>query len=179
MAAMSFVSIAYLRAAPPIRRAASRTWRSAIRSSRAGPRARARRRPESDGMVGSTARAAGFLRQRSVANPAPPAPVPACRASLPQTTVYPERHAICDPTATRSRQLMTAIAVQNYGLNSYLIKQPFDFAAGPARSSSTSMRWWSTGSAASSRSTSPKTRFRRRRSASSGTTNMARFHAAP
>jgi hypothetical protein len=64
----------------------------------------------------------------TIANPAPPAPVPPCRASLSATSVYPPNDTlICDPTATRSAQLMTAVSVQNYGMNSYLIRQPFDF----------------------------------------------------
>ena len=35
---------------------------------------------------------------------------------------------ICDPSGTRTPQLMTAISMQNYGVNSYMIRQPFDFA---------------------------------------------------
>ena len=36
---------------------------------------------------------------------------------------------ICDPTATiPTRHLLTATAAQNYGLNTYRIRQPFDFA---------------------------------------------------
>jgi hypothetical protein len=64
-----------------------------------------------------------------VANPVATAPVPACRASLPISTAFPPNDTlICDATATRSAQLMTAIVAQNYGLNSYMIKRPFDFA---------------------------------------------------
>jgi hypothetical protein len=64
-----------------------------------------------------------------VANPAPPAPIPPCRASYNVSSVYPPNDTlICDPSGTRSAQLMTAVSVQNYGLNSYLIRQPFDFA---------------------------------------------------
>ena len=63
------------------------------------------------------------------ANPAPPAQIPSCRASLNKSTVYPDEDTlICDPTNTQSAQLLTAVAMQNYGLNSYRIRQPFDFA---------------------------------------------------
>ncbi len=62
-------------------------------------------------------------------NPAPPAQIPPCRASLNKSTVYPDEDTlICDPTQTLSPQLLTAVAMQNYGLNSYRIRQPFDFA---------------------------------------------------
>jgi hypothetical protein len=64
-----------------------------------------------------------------VANPVTTAPVPLCRAGVTATSVYPpDDTLICDATATRSRQLMTAVVAQNYGLNSYQINQPFDFA---------------------------------------------------
>jgi hypothetical protein len=64
-----------------------------------------------------------------VANPVAVAPIPACRASFSSTSVYPpDDTLICDPGASRSAQLMTAIAIQNYGNNSYMIRQPFDFA---------------------------------------------------
>jgi hypothetical protein len=64
-----------------------------------------------------------------VVNPVTAAPVPPCRASFPQASVYPNDDTlICDPSATRSAQLMTAVAIHNYGNNSYLIRQPFDFA---------------------------------------------------
>ena len=63
------------------------------------------------------------------ANPAPAGPVPACRSSLQATSVYPDHDTlICDPTGTRSRQLLTAAVMHNYGINSYRIRQPFDFA---------------------------------------------------
>jgi len=63
------------------------------------------------------------------ANPAPAGPIPPCRTSLGKTSVFPDEDTlICDPTTTRSAQLMTAVAMQNYGLNSYRIRQPFDFA---------------------------------------------------
>src|SRR5262252_3371625 len=39
------------------------------------------------------------------ANPAPPAQIPACRASLNKSTVYPDEDTlICDPTNTQSAQ---------------------------------------------------------------------------
>jgi len=66
------------------------------------------------------------------ANPAPAGPIPACRGSL--TNVYPNQDTlICDSTATRSRQLLTAAVMHNYGINSYRIRQPFDFAGRTGR----------------------------------------------
>lgn len=64
-----------------------------------------------------------------VVNPVIAAPIPPCKASFPQASVYPNDDTlICDPSSSRSAQLMTAVAIQNYGNNSYLIRQPFDFA---------------------------------------------------
>jgi hypothetical protein len=64
-----------------------------------------------------------------VANPVGAAPIPSCRASFPGTSVYPpDDTLICDPSGARSAQLMTAVTIQNYGNNSYMIRQPFDFA---------------------------------------------------
>jgi len=57
------------------------------------------------------------------------ATLPACRAGLP-SKVGPEKDTlICDPTSTvHSNHLLVASAAQNYGANSYRIRQPFDFA---------------------------------------------------
>lgn len=57
------------------------------------------------------------------------ATLPACRAGLP-SKVRPDRDTlICDPTSTvHSNHLLMAVAAQNYGANSYRIRQPFDFA---------------------------------------------------
>jgi hypothetical protein len=64
-----------------------------------------------------------------VVNPVYVAPIPACRSSFTGTSVYPpDDTLICDPSGNRSAQLMTAVAIQNYGNNSYMIRQPFDFA---------------------------------------------------
>jgi hypothetical protein len=64
-----------------------------------------------------------------VANPVYIAPVPPCRVSLSLPSVFPpDDTQICDPSGSRSAQLMTAVAIQNYGNNSYMIRQPFDFA---------------------------------------------------
>jgi hypothetical protein len=64
-----------------------------------------------------------------VANPVIAAPIPRCKASVLATSVYPpDDTLICDPSASLSAQLMTAVAIQNYGNNSYMIRQPFDFA---------------------------------------------------
>jgi hypothetical protein len=68
------------------------------------------------------------------ANPAPVAPIPACRASLPKMMVHPpEDTLICDATADHSARLLTAVSMQNYGVNSYRIRQPFDFAGRTGR----------------------------------------------
>jgi hypothetical protein len=64
-----------------------------------------------------------------VADPTLSAPIPTCKASAPTTPVYPPSDTqICDPSGARGSQLMTAVASQNYGTNSYMIRQPFDFA---------------------------------------------------
>jgi Divergent InlB B-repeat domain len=62
-------------------------------------------------------------------NPQLVAPIPACRATFTQTTVYsPWDTLICDPSGAKTSQLMTAASIQNYGTNSYMILQPFNFA---------------------------------------------------
>ena len=62
-----------------------------------------------------------------LANPIRPAPIPACKGA--PTTVLADRDSlICDATAEQSAQLLTAVGAQNYGLSSYRIRQPFDFA---------------------------------------------------
>ncbi len=67
--------------------------------------------------------------QGGAVNPVAAAAIPACRSSFTQTSVYPpDDTLICDPSGTRSAQLMTAVTIQNYGNNSYMIRQPFDFA---------------------------------------------------
>jgi len=65
----------------------------------------------------------------AVSNPVEIAPIPACKASFTSTSVYPPYDTlICDPSGTRGSQLLTAVAIQNYGVNSYMIRQPFDFS---------------------------------------------------
>jgi hypothetical protein len=79
--------------------------------------------------IWSAARLAPSDFNGSVVDPVTAAPIPACKASFPQTSVYPpDDTLICDPSSALSAQLMTAIAIQNYGNNSYMIRQPFDFA---------------------------------------------------
>jgi hypothetical protein len=58
-----------------------------------------------------------------------PGTLPACRAGLP-TTVLPDQDTlICDPSSDiQSEHLLVVAAAQNYGQNSYRIRQPFDFA---------------------------------------------------
>ncbi|MGE0789040.1 MAG: hypothetical protein AB7S26_25430 [Sandaracinaceae bacterium] len=59
-----------------------------------------------------------------------PAWIDRCRADLSNVRVVPDQDAlICDPTETiGSRHFVGAIAAQNYGLSTYRIRQPFDFA---------------------------------------------------
>ena len=53
-----------------------------------------------------------------------------CRPGLTDALVLPDHDTvICDPTPTiATRHLLTVTAAQNYGLNTYRIRQPFDFA---------------------------------------------------
>jgi hypothetical protein len=64
-------------------------------------------------------------------NPFPimPAAIDNCRSGL-LLTAFPDNDTlICDPSATvASPHLLVAVAAQNYGENSYRIRQPFDFA---------------------------------------------------
>jgi hypothetical protein len=55
--------------------------------------------------------------------------LPICRADLP-AQVFPDGDTlVCDPsTDIHSSHLLTAVAAQNYGANSYRVRQPFDFA---------------------------------------------------
>ena len=56
--------------------------------------------------------------------------IPQCRAGITQTSVFPPNDTlICDPSGAKSAQLMTAVSMQNYGVNSYMVRQPFDFAS--------------------------------------------------
>ena len=59
-----------------------------------------------------------------------PALIGRCRADLSNTRVLPDSDVlICDPIATiPSRHVLATAAAQNYGLNTYRIRQPFDFA---------------------------------------------------
>jgi hypothetical protein len=58
-----------------------------------------------------------------------PSTIPECRPGI-ATSVYPDDDTvICDPTDTiQSNHLLVAAGAQNYGQNSYRIRQPFDFA---------------------------------------------------
>jgi hypothetical protein len=55
--------------------------------------------------------------------------IPSCRAGLP-SLVFPDQDTlVCDPTGdVNSHYLLTGVASQNYGSNSYRVRQPFDFA---------------------------------------------------
>jgi hypothetical protein len=79
----------------------------------------------------ATARLSGEIGSsgQGVANPVAIAPIPQCRSGITQSSVFPPNDTlICDPSGARTSQLMTAVAMQNYGVNSYMIRQPFDFA---------------------------------------------------
>ncbi|HVU02502.1 MAG TPA: hypothetical protein VHE30_12150 [Polyangiaceae bacterium] len=57
------------------------------------------------------------------------AEIPTCRPGIP-SAVWPEQDAlVCDPTPdVQSSHLLVGVASQNYGQNSYRIRQPFDFS---------------------------------------------------
>jgi hypothetical protein len=59
-----------------------------------------------------------------------PALIGACRAGLSNTRVLPDADVlVCDPIpAVPSRHVLATAAAQNYGLATYRIRQPFDFA---------------------------------------------------
>ncbi|HEY2900028.1 MAG TPA: hypothetical protein VGL59_05610 [Polyangia bacterium] len=59
-----------------------------------------------------------------------PALIGACRPDLSNTRVLPDADVmVCDPIATiPSRHVLATAAAQNYGLSTYRIRQPFDFA---------------------------------------------------
>jgi hypothetical protein len=57
-----------------------------------------------------------------------PATIPSCRADTAQQVLPDADTLICDPNADiDSHHLLVAVAAQNYGQNSYRIRQPFDF----------------------------------------------------
>jgi hypothetical protein len=77
----------------------------------------------------TASRISGEIVSGGGANPQFVAPIPACRATFTGTNVYsPQDTLICDPSGSKTAQLMTAVAIQNYGTNDYMILQPFDFA---------------------------------------------------
>jgi hypothetical protein len=58
-----------------------------------------------------------------------PALITQCRSNVPGTVYPPGDTRICyGNSAIQSNHLLTATAAQNYGANSYRIRQPFDFA---------------------------------------------------
>lgn len=57
------------------------------------------------------------------------ATLPTCRADLPAQVFPSDDSPICDPTEQiHSNHLLVAVGAQNYGQNSYRIRQPFDFS---------------------------------------------------
>lgn len=67
------------------------------------------------------------MSEPGAANPVREAAIPPCKAGAPAVVFPPFDTLICDPDARGNRRLMTAVAMQNYGSNSYMIQQPFDF----------------------------------------------------
>ena len=68
-------------------------------------------------------------RESDAAFPIGPALLPPCRAGQPKTVLPGADVLICDPVPTRpTRHLLTIAAAQNYGLATYRIRRPFDFA---------------------------------------------------
>jgi hypothetical protein len=62
------------------------------------------------------------------------ATLPGCRPGLPAKVLPPQDTLICNSTThIHSRHLLVATAAQNYGQNSYRIRQPFDFAGRTGR----------------------------------------------
>jgi len=59
-----------------------------------------------------------------------PAAIGACRPELSDTTVLPDHDVlVCDPTdSIPSRHALATAAAQNYGLSTYRLRKPFDFA---------------------------------------------------
>jgi hypothetical protein len=58
-----------------------------------------------------------------------PATIRPCRSGLPAQVLPPNDALVCDAnSAIASPHLMMAVGAQNYGQNSYRIRQPFDFA---------------------------------------------------
>jgi hypothetical protein len=55
--------------------------------------------------------------------------LPPCREGSPTLALPPNDTLVCDPNPEiRNSHLLVAVASQNYGINSYRIRQPFDFA---------------------------------------------------
>lgn len=101
-----------------------------------GPSAIRGRGGDLDPSKWATARLSGEIGSSGAgtANPVPVAPIPQCRAGMSQTSAFPPYDTlICDPNGTQSAQLMTAVSIQNYGVNSYMARQPFDFAGRTGR----------------------------------------------
>lgn len=64
-----------------------------------------------------------------LALPVGPATLPQCRSGLPAKVFPTEDTLVCDPTELiQSNHLLVAVGAQNYGQNSYRIRQPFDFS---------------------------------------------------
>jgi hypothetical protein len=65
----------------------------------------------------------------NVATAIGPATIGICRNGLPAQVLPPQDTLICEAnTSIASPHLMTAVAAQHYGQNSYRVRQPFDFS---------------------------------------------------
>jgi hypothetical protein len=92
------------------------------------PASRKGRAGELDSALWGGARSEGQL-STTRAMPIGMAVIPVCRPGIPTHVWTDQDTLICDPSAdVASHHLMVACAAQNYGQNSYRIRQPFDFA---------------------------------------------------
>ena len=108
-----------------------------------GPSAIRGRGGDLDPSKWATARVSGEISSSGAgtANPVLAAPIPHCRAGLPQATVFPPNDTlICDPNGTQSSQLMTAVSIQNYGVNHTWFASHLTLQDAPERSILMSMR---------------------------------------
>lgn len=79
----------------------------------------------------STARLSptGNLDQIGTGNYVGSAIIPSCRAGVSSPVYPPDDTLVCTAPSPRSAQLLVASRIQFYGVNGYLIRQPFDFAS--------------------------------------------------
>lgn len=115
--------------APPPSGTCSLTSPAFCETFNAGPVANNGRTGDLDPAKWTASRISGDIVTGGGVNPQFVAPIPACRSTFTGTMVYSPRDTlICDPSGSKTAQLMTAAAIQNYGTNNYMVLQPFDFA---------------------------------------------------